>query len=176
MPKDTRARSRDEREQKLWAEFEKFKAEGRPTGPSAFAKHVGIHRTYLYQFPALVTELSDYGRRTQPRVSKRGRGVPKAEARKKEIDARIRREHTRWSKELPQLRRKVREVEEQLRDRDKRLGELEGQVNVLRRLYEHLLMLSSEAGVSYRELEIMQAKLVKANLLPPLIKNEGEGR
>lgn len=162
MAKQERA-GREEREESFWTEFEKFKAEGKPTGPSAFAKHVGVHRTYLYKFPALVAELSTYGKRTQPHISKRGGGVTKAEAKKRELEVRVRREHTQWSKELPALRVEIAETTEQLQERAKRVKTLEGQLSRLKRVYEHLLMLAAEAGVIPTEIELMQKHLMESN-------------
>jgi hypothetical protein len=163
MAKPERAGRREEREKALWAEFEKFKAEGKPTGPSAFAKHVGFHRTYLYKFPSLAAELSAYGKRTQPHISKRGGGLTRAEAKKREIEAQVRREHTRWSKELPALCQEIIETKKQLGERDAKVKTLTGQLARLRRVYEHLLMLAAEAGVAPTELELMQNRLVEAN-------------
>lgn len=167
MGKGGRAQSRVAREADLWTEFDKFKAEGKPIGPSSFAKHVGVHRTYLYKFPSLIAELSAYGRNTQPSISRRGGGISKVEAKRREIQAQVRREHTKWAKELPELQRKLREAEEQLRERDELIRSLGRQLDNLRRLYEHLLMLASEAGVSQNELGEIQ-KMISAN--PPDVR------
>lgn len=162
MAKQERA-GREEREESFWTEFEKFKAEGKPTGPSAFAKHVGVHRTYLYKFPALVAELSTYGKRTQPHISKRGGGLTKEAAKKREIEVRVRREHTKWSRELPMLREKVDENKKQLQERDEKVKTLEEHLARLRRAYEHLLMLAVEAGVIPTEIELMQKHLMEVS-------------
>jgi hypothetical protein len=86
--------SRDDTENWLWKEFNKIKNKGEPIGPTAFAKRVGIDRTYLYDFPVLAAEIAAYGKSTQPEKSGRGAGVPAAAAKRREIDAKVRREHT----------------------------------------------------------------------------------
>lgn len=163
MMKKESASRREITEKTLWSEFEKFKAEGKPTGPSAFAKHVGVHRTYLYKFPTLIAELSAYGKSTQPHISRRGGGITKAEAKKREIELRVRREHTQWSKELPALRDEIDELKERIRERSEKVKTLEEQLDRLRRVYEHLLMLASEAGVSPAEIELMHNSLTEGN-------------
>jgi predicted RNase H-like nuclease (RuvC/YqgF family) len=62
---------------------------------------------------------------------------------------------------LPALREEINEIKEQLRERDERVKTLEDQLARLRRVYEHLLILASEAGVSPTELESMQNNLIE---------------
>lgn len=152
-----RKEERAKTEERLREAFEGIKRDGKPTGPSAFAKYVGVHRTYLYTFPSLISELSDYAKKTQPGISKRGAGASKKESGKRELDASIRREHTKWAKELPELRRQAELAEKKVLAQDERISELSGQLERLRRLYEYLLMLASEAGVSPVELEMIES-------------------
>lgn len=146
-------------EARLWALFDRIKEEKRPTGPSAFAKEAGIDRTYLYSFPLLATEVAAYGKQTQPGISRRGAGVSKAEGKKREIEDRVRREHTQWAKEVPQLRQELAQAKEINQQRDQEVAELHSRVQLLMRGYETLLLLASEAGVSPLELEELQEKV-----------------
>ncbi len=66
----------------------------------------------------------------------------------------MRREHKRWSTELPKLRARYKK-------RGERIQELEAQLKPaerIRRAYEFLLLLTYEAGVSPRELEDLQKR------------------
>jgi hypothetical protein len=148
-------------EARLWALFDRVKEEKRPTGPSAFAKEAGIDRTYLYSFPLLATEVAAYGKQTQPGTSRRGAGVSKAEGKKREIEDRVRREHTQWAKEVPQLRHELAQTKEINRQRDQEVAALQNRVQLLMRGYETLLLLASEAGVSPLELEELQEKVFR---------------
>lgn len=154
-----RRNKRAETEKRLRAAFDEIKRTGQPTGPSAFAEIVGVHRTYLYSFPSLIAELSEYGRKTQPGISKRGKGVSKPEAKKRELDAKVRQEHARWAKEIPELRGKVDAAEKRMYEQDREIKQLREQLERLRGLYEYLLMLASEAGVSPTELELIESKV-----------------
>lgn len=149
-------------EARLWALFHRIKEEGRPTGPTAFAKEAGIDRTYLYQFPRLAAEVAAYGKLTQPRISRRGAGVPKAEATKRQIEDQVRREHTRWSREIPQLRQELAAASELCRQHEQQIAALESREQVVMRAYEILLFLAYEAGVSPLELEALQEKVMEA--------------
>jgi hypothetical protein len=148
-------------EARLWALFDRIKEEKRPTGPSAFAKEAGIDRTYLYSFPLLAAEVAAYGKQTQPSISRRGAGVSKAEGKKREIEDRVRREHTLWAKEVPQLRQELAQAKEINRQRDKEMAALENRVQLFMRGYETLLLLASEAGVSPLELEELQERVFR---------------
>jgi hypothetical protein len=156
--------TRDETERLMRAAFEKIKAEDKPTGPSAFAKAFGITRTYLYTFPELAAEVAAYGRLTQPDKSRRGAGVTPTDAKRRQLDARVRREHTKWSKEVPQLQRRIQEAEEAISNRDTMLKNLNNRVNTVERAYEFLLMLAVEAGVNPMEVEKLQARVIDAQL------------
>jgi len=149
---------RAETERRLWAAFEAIRAEGVPTGPSAFADQVGIDRTYLYTFPSLAAEISAYGRRTQPSKSRRGAGIVKEAAQQREAEARMRREHQQWSKELPKLQQRLESLEQSLLAQTAENKILRMRLERTQRAYELLLMLASEAGVSPRELEALQEK------------------
>ena len=135
-----------------------IRAEGKPTGPSAFAKQVGIDRTYLYTFPSLAAEISAYGRRTQPSRSRRGAGITKEVAEQREMETKIRWEHQQWSKELPELHIYVEKLEQTLLTQSAENTALCERLARIQRAYELLLMLASEAGVSARELESLQTK------------------
>jgi hypothetical protein len=159
-PKVKSTGKRAETESRLWAAFEAIRAEGKPTGPSAFAKQFGIDRTYLYTFPSLAAEISAYGRRTQPGKSRRGLGVTKEVAQQREMETRIRREHQQWSKELPELHRQVEKLKQQVIAQAEENQTLRERLARIQRAYELLLMLASEVGVSPRELEVLQEKIV----------------
>jgi hypothetical protein len=146
-------------EKRLWNLFEKIKAEKRPTGPTDFAKEAGIDRSYLYKFRELVAEISAYGKRTQPGKSRRGAGVSKTEAKKRQITDQVRREHTQWAKELPKLRQKLSEAEDTIRTQHEEIEGRRDERDILRRACEHLMMLASEAGASPTELESLRCKL-----------------
>lgn len=152
--------SREDTEQWLWEEFNKIKNKGEPIGPTAFAERVGIHRTYLYDFPVLAAEIAAYGKVTQPEKSRRGAGVSAAAAKKREIDAKVRREHTRWSIEIEELRQRLKDAEDSVTTlmQDKRM--LSDKYERLKRLYEYLLMLAVEAGVSPSEVERVQEQIL----------------
>lgn len=154
-----RHEKREDTEAYLWDEFEKLKAAGIPTGPTAFAKHVGTHRTYIYKFHTLAAALSAYGKQTQPSVSRRGGGISRTEAKKREIDARVRREHSRWQKELPELRLRLEETQKTLHESNEMYSELERRLNNQKRVNEYLLMIASEKGASLSELEMLRDKL-----------------
>jgi hypothetical protein len=154
-----RHENREDTEAYLWDEFKKLKEAGIPTGPTAFAKHVGAHRTYIYKFPILAAALSAYGKQTQPSISRRGGGLSRAEAKKREVEARVRREHTKWQKELPELRVKLKEANKTIHGQDETIGDLERRLNNCKRVNEYLLMIASEKGASLSELEMAQSKL-----------------
>jgi chromosome segregation ATPase len=148
-------------EERLWKLFDEKKAKGEPTGPTSFAKEAGISRGYFYTFKELAAEVSAYAKKTQPRVSLRGAGVTRMEAKKRAIDDQVRREHTSWSKEIPKLRQQFKESEDQKTKLSEEKDELESKYERLKRAYELLLMLASEAGVSPTELEALQQNLSK---------------
>lgn len=139
--------------------FDAKKAKGLPTGPTSLAKEVGISRGYFYTFTELAAEVSAYAKKTQPKISRRGAGVSRTEAKKRAIDDQVRREHTRWSKEVPTLKQQLKDSE----DEKKKLAEENGDIRVkyerFKRAYELLLLLAHEAGVSPTELEALQEKL-----------------
>src|SRR5215212_5975624 len=103
MAKDDDGR-RAKTERGLWESFARIKDEKRPTGPAAFARENEISRPYLYTFHELAAAVAEYGKKTQPGVSKRGAGVGRADAKKRDVSERVRREHTRWAREIPELR------------------------------------------------------------------------
>jgi len=140
-------------EKRLRILFDKIKEEKRPTGPTAFAREAGISRSYFYTFHELAKEVAEYGRQTQPGISRRGAAVSKTEAKKRDIEDRVRREHTRWAKKIPELERELEEANDAIDTKDKELAVLKGERECLRRLCEFLLMLASEAGASPVELE-----------------------
>lgn len=152
--------SREDTERWLWEEFKKIKDKGEPTGPAAFAKRVGIDRTYLYTFPALAAEISAYGRATQPEKSGRGAGVSVAAAKKKEIDAKVRREHTRWSVEIEEMRKRLQDAEASVTSLSEEKRVLSASYERLKRLYEYLLMLAVEAGANPTEVEKIQEQML----------------
>jgi hypothetical protein len=104
---------RAETEKRLWKLFEEKKEKEEPTGPTSFAKEAGISRGYLYTFVELAAAVSAYAKKTQPKVSLRGAGVTRTEAKKRAIEDQVRREHTRWGKELPELRERLGALEEE---------------------------------------------------------------
>jgi len=150
-----RLESQNAREAELRRKFEQLKSERKPTTVAGFARDAGIDRTYIYKFPALAAELSAYARKTQPGKSRRAGGLARPAARAREVDARIRREHARWSAEVPALRSRLEKAELQNRVLEDEVGRLEQ----VRRAYELLLMLASEAGVSPVELEKLQVRV-----------------
>jgi hypothetical protein len=144
-------------EMKLWKLFKKIKEEKKPTGPSNLARRAKISRSYFYTFHELAKEVAEYGRKTQPGISRRGACGSKTEAKKRDIDDRVRREHTKWAKEFPKLEGKLEEANDEIATKDKEIVALRGDRECLRRGCELLLMLASEAGASPIELEkIMQ--------------------
>ena len=145
--------AREKTELRLWDLFELIQKEGRPIGPTSFAKEGGIHRTYLYTFHELAAAIAEYGRKTQPKISGRGAGVTKSDAKKKDLSARVRREHTQWSREVPELKEKIKETEDSLKSKDKKITSLEERQEKLMRTCEYLLVLAFEGGASPRELE-----------------------
>lgn len=146
-------------ETKLCTLFEKIKAEGRPTGPSAFAEEAGISRPYLYTFAVLAAEVAAYGRRTQPKISRRGSGVSRTEAIKRGVDDRVRREHTRWAEELEELHKRSEEDQKTIAALSESKQAVEEELHTIKRAYERLLLLAKEAGVSPSELEALQQRL-----------------
>lgn len=173
-----RDEQKDATEARLWALFHRIKEEGRPTGPTAFAREAGIDRTYLYKFSVLAAEVAAYGKLTQPRISRRGAGVPKAEAKKREIADQVRREHTRWAREIPQLRQELAEANELCRRHEQEIAALESRDQVVMRAYESLLLLAYEAGVSPLELEALEEKVVDVGgpVVPLIQKGDKKSR
>jgi septin family protein len=152
---DTR---REDNEKRLWEIFERIKEEKRPTGPTAFSIEAGIDRTYLYSFSMLAAEVSAYGRETQPHISRRGAGVAKAGAKKREIEDRVRREHTQWAKEVPELKQELLEAQQVIQQREEQIDSLQDRLQRVMRVFELLLMIAYEAGASPSELENLQQK------------------
>lgn len=157
-----RRRKRKDTEKWLWDEFTKLKENGKKLGPAAFAEHVGIHRTYLYDFPSLVAAIWDFCESSQTSGSKRRRGATAAEAKKQEIDAKVRREHTQWSVEVEELRSRLGEAEIKIVTLTEEKRVLSEKFDRFKRVYEYVLMLAVEAGVSPSELEKIQEKLMAA--------------
>ncbi|MDQ3802804.1 MAG: hypothetical protein M3416_02990 [Acidobacteriota bacterium] len=157
---------RAETERRLWKSFEQIKAEGRPTGPTAFAKENGINRSYLYEFHELAAAVAEYGRKTQPSVSRRGAGVTKTEAKKRDIDDRVRREHAQWAREMPELREQLTKATDTVRSQKEEIQALKDSRQRLMRAYELLLMLASEAGVSLMEMQKIQESLLLTTAPP----------
>lgn len=151
-------RKPEDTEKWLWDEFAKIKESGKPIGPAAFAAHVGISRTYLYRFTSLVAAVGDYRDSKQSSVSRR-RGLTAGAAKKHEIDAQVRREHTQWGVEIEELRGRLKTAQDTIAtlEEDKRV--VSEKFERLRRLYEYVLMLAVEAGVSASELERIQEEL-----------------
>lgn len=146
----------EERVRKL---FDEKKAMGLPTGPTSLAKEAGISRGYFYTFTELAAEVSAYAKKTQPKISRRGAGVPRTEAKKRAIDDQVRREHTRWSKEVPTLKQQLKDSEDERKKLAEEKEEIRAKLERFKRAYELLLMLAHEAGVSPTELESLQRKL-----------------
>lgn len=151
-----RFESRVERETDLRRRFELLKAERKPTTVAGFARDAGIDRTYLYNFPALAAEISAYARKTQPAKSRRAGGLSRTAARAGEIDARIRREHARWSGEIPKIRQELATAEARVKSLEEHVEQLER----VRTAYGLLMMLATEAGVSPVEIERLQKKVL----------------
>lgn len=153
--------SRKETEDWLWDEFNKIKVTGEPIGPTAFAKKVGINRAYLYEYPSLVAAIWEHYESKLPSVGGHRGRVTAGTAKKREIDAKVRREHTQWSVEIEGLRQRLEEVETTIATltEDKRI--LSEQFERFKRLYEYLLMLAVEAGVSPSELERIQEQIMR---------------
>jgi chromosome segregation ATPase len=161
MNDDEELDERAQTEKRVRKLFDDKKAKGEPTGPTSLVKEAGISRGYFYTFTELAAEVSAYAKKTQPKVSRRGAGVTRLEAKKRAIDDQVRREHTRWSKEVPKLKQQLKESED---DKNKLVGEKEviaSKYERLQRAYELLLMLAHEAGASPTELEALQQKLSK---------------
>jgi hypothetical protein len=143
----------------LWSFFEQIKAEGRPTGPSAFVKEANISRPYLYDFPVLAAEVSEYGKQTQPKISRRGSGVSRTAAIKRGVNDQVRREHTKWAIEVEELRKRVEEDQKTIAALEQSKQAAEEELRTFKRAYERLLLLAKEAGVSMSELEALQQRL-----------------
>ena len=150
---------RDLTEERLRNLFDEKKAKGLPTGPTSLAKEGGISRGYFYTFTELAAEVSAYAKKTQPKISRRGAGVSRTEAKKRAIDNQVRREHTRWSKEIPTLKRQLKDSEDEKKKLAEEKEDIRTKYEWLKRAYELLLMLAHEAGVSPTELEALQEKL-----------------
>jgi hypothetical protein len=99
---------------------------------------------------------------SQPSGSSRRRGVTASEAKKQEIDAKVRREHTQWSVEIEELRSRLGEAETKIVTLTEEKRALTEQFDRFKRVYEYVLMLAVEAGVSPSELEKIQEKLIAA--------------
>lgn len=152
-------KKREDTKKRLWALFDQIKAENRPTGPSAFCNEAQIHRTYLYTFPELAAEVSAYGIKTQPGISRRGGAVSKTEAIKRSVDEQVRREHTCWSKEIEHLRQQHEKDQSAIADLQKQVRGLNDTLQLFKRAYETLLLFASEQGASPSELEAIQTEL-----------------
>jgi CRP-like cAMP-binding protein len=71
----------------------------------------------------------------------------------------VRREHQQWSHELPQLRQQFEKLEQKCLAQSAENNTLRERLARTQRVYELLLILASEAGVSPRELEVLQEKV-----------------
>ena len=93
-------------------------------------------------------------------------------AKKHEIDARVRREHTQWAVEIEELRGRLKTAEDTIATLEGEKQAISDRFERLRRLYEYVLMLAVEAGVSPSELERIQEKIMisEASDLPILKK------
>ena len=120
-------------------------------------KEGGISRTYLYKFAVLAAEVSAYGRKTQPKISRRGSGVSRTEAIKRGVDDRVRREHTKWAGEIEELRKQGEGDRKTIAALRESKQALEEEVQIYKRAYERLLLLAKEAGVSPSELSPLRA-------------------
>lgn len=107
----------------------------------------------------LAAEVSAYGRKTQPKISRRGSGVSRTEAIKRGVDDRVRREHTKWAGEIEELRKQGEDDRKTIAALQESKQALEEEVQIYKRAYERLLLLSKEAGVSPSELESLQQRL-----------------
>lgn len=152
---------RKETEDRLWAIFDKIRAEGRPTGPTDFAKEAGVDRSYFYTFHELAAEVSAYAMQTQPKRSRRGAAISKGQAKKRGIEDRVRREHTQWSKEVPELKHQIEEAKSIIRETEGKIETLKDQRQRLMRACELLLMIASEAGANPKELEEIRTKAIR---------------
>jgi chromosome segregation ATPase len=150
---------RAQTEERVRRLFDEKKAKGLPTGPTSLAKEAGISRGYFYTFAELAAEVSAYAKKTQPKISRRGAGVSRTEAKKRAIDDQVRREHTRWSKEVPALKQQLKDSEDERKKLAEEKEEIQAKYERFKRAYELLLMLAHEAGVSPTELESLQQKL-----------------
>lgn len=150
---------RTKTESRLRKLFDEKKEKGEPTGPTSLAKEAKISRGYFYTFTELAAEVSAYAKKTQPKISRRGAGVSRTEAKKRAIDDQVRREHTRWSKEVPTLKQQLKDSEDGKKKLAEEKEEILAKYERLKRAYELLLMLAHEAGVSPTELEALQQKL-----------------
>jgi predicted nucleic acid-binding protein len=145
-------------EDRLWSLFDKIREEKRPVGVTAFAKEAGIDRSYLYTFHELATEISAYAVKTQPKKSRRGAAVSKTQAMKKGIEDRVRREHTMWSKEVPELKERLSEATSVINELKEENANSKNSAQRFKRACELLLLLASEAGANPRELEEVSRK------------------
>lgn len=146
-------------EERLWVLFDEIRDREEPTGPTDFCRRAGIHRTYLYRFTVLAAEVAEYGRKTQPKVSRRGAGVTKTDAVKRAIDNQVRREHAQWAEELPELRKRLEESEKANRRKDEEMKAIKEEFQKYKRAFEYLLLLASEAGVHVLELERIRERV-----------------
>jgi len=150
---------KEQTERRLWELFDEIRSRGEPTGPTDLSRRAGIHRTYLYQFPVLAAEVAAYGRKEQPKISRRGAGVTRTDAVKRAIDIQVRREHAEWSEEIPKLRKRLEEAEETDRRKGVEIRTLTEEIQKYKRAFEYLLLLASEAGVHLLELERIREKV-----------------
>lgn len=151
---------RDETEKRLWELLCRLKETKTPITVTEFCKLGGKSRSYLYRFRELAAEVAEYAKETQPKRSRRGAGAKKrGEAKKRDVEERLRREHAQWSKELPKLIGRIEELEANLEKVSGEKREVDEERDRLRRLIELLLLLASEAGVDPIELEEINKKV-----------------
>lgn len=150
---------REETERRLWKLLRNLKETKTPVGVAEFARLGGVSRAYLYRFHELSAAVAEYAKETQPSKSRRGAGVKVGEAKKRDINEQMRREHARWSDELPQLQQQVERLESELKENSSERQRLIEQRDLFRRFIEFLLLLASEAGVRPQELEAIKEKL-----------------
>lgn len=146
-------------EMRLREMFQRIKEAKEPTGPTDFARRAEIDRSTLRNYPELRKEISAYGKETQPKISCRGSGANVTKTIKQDIDHRVRREHTRWARELPETQRELEEAQEEVRKQREEINRLREQRQLMARAVEHLLMIAKDAGASPRQLEAVRKKL-----------------
>lgn len=155
--------NRQQTELWLYTEFEKIRASGKPIGITSFAKKLEINRSTIYQYPILAAEITEYAKKTQPKLSKRGAGAPLLEAHKRDATLKVRREYTKVVEENGRLRRQLLQSEQQkivLMEENKQLKE---RLKRLSGAFVHLQQQAISHGLDPRLLNQQQNEFLSPN-------------